>query len=285
MPTLIPLKTAHRSHARPSTLTILLGGISLATCANLALAAENDSIVTDRPDFVESSQVVGKGHFQIETSVSRETNRTKNTTTNEKTTLISTPTLLRFGISEHWEARIETDGRIWLKNEQNGVQQTSSGWADTSLGLKWALQEGDEKTGKVGIGLLLHADLASGSRDLRGQGVRPSVRLVAEWEFANEVSLGLMPGIVLDKNAAGQRFNSALFGAVLGKGLNDNWRVFVELAASQIASSRNGGNVVTLDLGSAYLINKHTQIDAVITRGLNKNTPDWNIGTGLSIKF
>lgn len=278
MPLLKPFEAPRQSRFKFAKVITCVG---LACCVELTLAAENDSIATDRPDFVESSQVVGKGRFQIETSVSRETNKLNG----EKTTLTSTPTLLRFGINEHWEARIETDGRAWLRSEQGGVKQSTNGWADTSLGLKWAVQEGDEKTGKAGIALLLHADLDSGSHDFRGQGVRPSLRLVTEWEFANEVSLGLMPGIVLDKNAAGQRFTSGLFGAVLGKGMTDNWRIFVELAATQIASSKNGGNVLTLDVGTAYLLNKTTQIDTSVSRGLNKNTPDWNVGVGLSIKF
>jgi hypothetical protein len=33
------------------------------------------------------------------------------------------------------------------------------------------------------LGVLLHADLPSGSRELRGHGVRPSLRLAAEWDL------------------------------------------------------------------------------------------------------
>jgi hypothetical protein len=41
------------------------------TSLDLACAAEN-GILTDRPDVVESSEVVGKGRFQVETSVAYE---------------------------------------------------------------------------------------------------------------------------------------------------------------------------------------------------------------------
>lgn len=255
--------------------------LCLAACSSMVAAAENEPIATDRPDFVESSQVVGKGHVQIETSLNRETTRQDGV----KTTLSNTPTLLRLGITEHVEARIETEGRNWLRVEQGATRQSTNGWADTSLGVKWAFKEGDEKTGQPGMALLLHADLDTGSGDFRGQGVRPSIRLVSEWEFANEVSLGIMPGLMFDKNSDGKRFTSGLLGIVLGKGFNDKLRGFVELAAQQIASSKNGGNVVSLDIGTAYLINKNTQIDAVITRGLTKNTPDFTFGVGFSIKY
>jgi hypothetical protein len=89
-----------------------LNVIPIFAFATLSLAshlayAEEDKIVTDRPDFVESSDVVGKGRFQVETALEIERNR--NAGIKERTTF--TPTLLRVGISENWELRMETDGR------------------------------------------------------------------------------------------------------------------------------------------------------------------------------
>ena len=50
----------------------------LAAACGLPLAAsagDDDTISTDRPDFVESSQVVGKGRLQLETSLQWERDR------------------------------------------------------------------------------------------------------------------------------------------------------------------------------------------------------------------
>lgn len=270
----LPLPCPHRRVQAAMLVLCTLGALPLAQ------AGEED-IDTDRPDFVESPRVVGKGYFQIETSVARQTSRNDGV----KTTITSTPTLFRFGIHDHWEARVETDGRLWGRAESRGVTVTANGWADTSLGLKWQLQKGDETSGKPGIGLLFHADLDSGSSQYRGNGVRPSIRGVAEFEFAAEVALGIMPGLVFDKNAQDQRFTAGLLGIVLSKGWSEQWRSFVELSLPQIASAKNGGNIATLDAGAAYLLNKHTQIDFAVSRGLNKNTPDWSLGAGFSIKF
>ena len=61
-----------------------------AACGSLPLAAtagDDDMISTDRPDFVESSQVVGRGRLQLETSVQWERDHGVRT--------LTTPTLLR----------------------------------------------------------------------------------------------------------------------------------------------------------------------------------------------
>jgi len=49
-----------------SLFLVLAAACSLSPAAS---AAADDTISTDRPDFVESSQVVGKGRLQLETSL------------------------------------------------------------------------------------------------------------------------------------------------------------------------------------------------------------------------
>ncbi|MBI3228634.1 MAG: transporter [Burkholderiales bacterium] len=265
---------------------------SLACCALLlsspgwaeekaAEKAKEDKIVTDRPDFVESSDTVGKGRFQIEASVAYE----RNNLDGVKDRKWSTPFLLRYGVTEDWELRLETDGHISARTEDSatGIAVSESGFADTSLGLKWHAL--DAAGNAPSIGFLFHLDFASGSSAFRGNGVRPSVRMSAEWELPNEMSLGIMPGIMFDKTATGERFTSGIFGVVLGKNWTDNFRSFVEIATPQIASSKYGGTVATFDVGMSYLLSKTTQVDTAISRGLNKNTPNWAWTLGFSAKF
>ena len=135
------------------------------------------------------------------------------------------------------------------------------------------------------MGVLGHVDLDSGSARFRGNGARPSLRVVAEWELPHDMSLGIMPGLLFDKNDTGRRYTAGILGVVVGKEWNERWRSFVEVAAPQIARARNGGNVVTLDVGAAYLLTKQCQLDTAISRGLNRNTADWSWTIGLSLKL
>ena len=262
-------------------MTCLRATAGLACLALLMQAHAEEPITTDRPDFVESSDVVGKGRFQIETSVAFERDKQAGV----KTRLRSTPTLLRWGVSEDWELRLETEGALRQRSSGVGPATTESGFADVSLGAKWHWREGNEEAGTPGLAWLFHVDVDSGSAAFRGPGLRPSVRMVAEWELAGGYSVGVMPGLYSDRNDEGQHYVGGIFAVVLGKSLTDKLRGFVELSGQQLAARKNGGNLLTFDTGLAYLLSNELQVDVALSRGLNKTSPDFSWTVGLSAKF
>lgn len=242
-----------------------------------------DAITTDRPDFVESSDVVGRGRVQIETGIGFERNEADGL----KTRTRSTPTLLRLGFRDDMELRIETDGllRSRVQDLSTGATQTERGSADTSIGIKWRTQEGDEARGTPGMAWLMHVDLDTGSTAFRGQGLRPSLRFVAEWDLPHDLSIGVMPGVVADKADDGSRFAAGMFAVTLGQGWSPAWHGFVEIAAQRLASRAHGGNVVSFDFGATYLVNDSLQLDLSASRGLTRDTPDFQWGVGVSFRF
>jgi hypothetical protein len=245
----------------------------------LAHASEADKIVTDRPDFVESSNVVGHAIVQIETSVAQD--RKKANGLRERT--FSTPSLLRVGVSDSVEFRLETDGLMIMHSDGSTASTSELGYADASLGVKW--HAFDAKGALPSIGFLAHLDLASGSRAFRGDGVRPSLRVAAEWDLPYACSLGVMPGIIRGRDDNGQGFTSAIFGIVLGKEWTEQVRTFVEFAAPQLAAQRHGGTVATYDIGAAYLVSRHWQVDTALSAGLTKQTPTMSWTVGISTRF
>ncbi|WP_373991244.1 transporter [Duganella sp. BuS-21] len=255
---------------------VLLLGLPLLAHA----VEEKDQVVTDRPDFVESSNVVGAGRFQIETSFALERDKAHG----GKQRTYSTPTLLRFGLSDNWEARIETDGRMRVvTDDPGGGRQTDNGYADVSLGVKWHMADADGALPSMGV--LAHLDLDSGTAAFRAPGKGGSLRLAAEWELPGDLGLGVMPGLAWQRDDNGARYTSAILGVVLGKEWNERFRSFIEYSAPQIARGRHGGTVTTFDVGAAYLLTDLVQVDSALSRGLNRNTPDWSWTVGLSIKF
>jgi hypothetical protein len=241
-----------------------------------AWAAGEEPIVPDRPGVAESSQVVGKGRFQVETSFARE----RDANGPEVVHTTTTPTLLRYGVSDSLELRVETDGRVHTWPASTGSER---GYANTELGIKWHVMDGRGSTPSVGV--LVHAELPTGSAQFRGEGVRPSVRVVGEWDLPADLSLGVMPGIASDTNDNGQRFTKGILAVSLGKAWTPHFHGFLELAAPRIAHARDGGSQFGVDAGLAYLPSDNCQVDFSVGHGLNRRTPDlsWNVGVSFRL--
>ena len=122
----------------------MLSFMALATC--FAPRARAEGMVTDRPDFVESSEVVGPHRVQIESGLDFDRDQAPGVRTRGR----STPTLLRIGLDERLELRVETDGALRQdqRDPATGLRVRQTGIADTALGVKWHHQDGDEDTGR-----------------------------------------------------------------------------------------------------------------------------------------
>lgn len=261
-------------------ISFLLGAACGLACA-CAHAEDEDTISPDRPDFTNSSTVVGLGRFQVEAGLqwARERDPDLHTRT------LTTPLTLRYGIGETIELRLETDGRtvVHASDPFGGESSTSAGYADSAIGLKWHID--DQQGNLPAYGLLVHATLPSGSRALRGQGLRPVAYVPVEWDLPKDFSLGVMPGLGIDRNEGGAHYGYGVLSASLGKDFSNRLHGFLEVAMPQIARAGNGGTQASLDTGFAWLVNKDCEVDALLMRGLNRNTPDLSLGFGLSFRL
>ena len=91
-----------------------------------------EPIDTDGPDFVESSEVVPRGHFQYEvgfTSLS-------DSPAAPGSALMVTPMLLKYGVAKDLEIRLAPSGFM----RQNG----ESAWGDIDLGFATGLRAGPD---------------------------------------------------------------------------------------------------------------------------------------------
>ncbi len=242
------------SLAAPAALFMAVVLISFQACAL-------ETIDTDGPDFVESSEVVPRGHFQYEVDMTSVSNRRSA----RPGTMTATPALLKYGAIDNIEFRIAPEGYV----RQDG----RSGLGNTAFGIKWHSQDRDASRGEAAVSWILHFDTPSGSEQFKGNGIRPSLRSVVTWDLPYDLALGVMPGIKYDTREDGKRFTSAILGAVLNKRFSDRIRAFVEFSAPQIAHATDGGMLASWDLGAAYLVNNDIQLGARVGIAANRNSP------------
>ncbi|GAA4016621.1 transporter [Actimicrobium antarcticum] len=266
-------------HNSLNILCTALLALTLATTVLTVSAATADTILSDQPGFTDSSDVVGRGWFQIETSIAGEHNRRDGV----RDRTLSTPTLLRLGVTNSLELRLGSDGRVVNTTRTDSTSETQRGAGDLSLGMKWHIS--DALGTRPSIGVITQLDVDSGSPQFRGNGVRPTLHMPFEWTLPNAMSLNVMPGLVWDKKPTGERFASALLGVQLGKSMSDRLAIFTEVALPQIARAENGGSTMTIGAGLSYLLTNDTQVDTAFARGLNRNTVDTSWTVGLSTRF
>jgi hypothetical protein len=240
-------------------------------CYGAAIAADDNTIVPDRPGLVESSQVVGPGRWQLETGYNVERDHGERFAT--------TPLLLRAGVGEVLEFRVETDG--WSRLRAAGERQ--SGFADTSLGVKWHVA--DPRGAQPSMAILAHADLATGSRAFRGQGTRPSLRLTAEWDLPDNFSMGVIGGVARDSDDNGAKYSAGVLGVTAGFAASDKLHLYTELAGARLAKAVHGGNDVSVGAGATWLLSPDWQADFGVNKGISRQSANTALTAGLSTRF
>lgn len=255
--------------------------LAVALLAGAAQAA--DHIDTDGPDFVESTGAVPEGRIQFETGPQQTTDRRDGA----KLTATSTPLLLKAGISDAVELRLETDG--YLHNAgldaAGAAPSPQYGHADTAIGFKYHVQDGVSRTLNPALAWIVHVELPSGSPALRGLGLRPSVRAVLGWDLPGDNTLGVMPGVKLDTRADGRRFASGILGVVAGHWWTPRLRNFIEMEADSIAHQADGGTILYKNVGGSYLLGDDWQIGARAGWAANHNTPSRYVLLSLAGRF
>jgi hypothetical protein len=241
---------------------------------------QTDLINADRPGIADGSTVIGPKTFQIESGVQAEFRRSEES--REHTIFV--PTLLRFGISSRWEARIEgnTFTRVTTFDSENATEHTS-GFAPTSIGFKYHLYDssGDHQ---VSLGTIVRVFPEWGSKEFRMQHATGDIRLAADWDISSCPKLSVNPniGVARYEDDQGRLFTAGLFAVTLNYLPTKKLNPFVDLGV-QFPEASNGPTSAILDGGVAYIIGHNLQLDASIgTRVHGETAPRPFLSFGIS---
>src|SRR6185295_11633355 len=155
---------------------LLSGTIVVVTAA--VCAAQTSSVpelVTDRPDFTESSEVVGHRVVQVETGLRLEQS-------DAATRQVSTPQMLvRVGVGSRFELRFAGDGFISQSVKTPAGDLHTSGRSDAELGAKFKFLSAD-KAG-VDMAVIPFLSLPTASEGFGSTGYDPGVKLTWARDF------------------------------------------------------------------------------------------------------
>lgn len=259
-----------------------------ATPAAPAMPNEPDEpLVTDRPDFTESTDAVPPGRYQLEggytfTLDDRRARRSRSHAAPEL--------LLRSGLFEDLELRIGWEGYMWL-NEQvpdrsragRSILRTerSHGDSDLYLGIKHKLVEQDGW--RPHFGLIPAVTVPSGSADASSGDVDPEIKAAWAYDLAEGLSLAgnFNLGVPTDE---GRRFIQPAASVSLAFDVLENAGAYVEYFGFYPAA-RDSGAAHTLNGGVSWRITERFQIDWRAGIGLNNEADDFFTGIGFAIRW
>jgi hypothetical protein len=268
--------------ARQGTATAAGGAIAPSSTAQVDTnnepgrvtdPAAEDEMVTDRPDFTESSEVIPRGGFQFESGFNYEGDTRDGI---HKGSVTVPGALLRIGLGGRAELRIGGGG--FLSEAAEGLR--ISGYSDLELGVKIRLL--DQAKAGVDVAVIEMISLPFGAAGFTSGHLDPTLkvtwarRLPMGWAATGNVNFASI------SDDAG-RFTQRAISASFGHDLPSGWGGFVELYGftPMEGAERTG---VTLDWGVARPVGRGLQFDIELGRGFTAPAPDWFVGFGFAVR-
>lgn len=246
---------------------MIAASVILLACPCAAqVKQEPPPLISDRPDFTESSNAVPRGLLQIESGF---------TFTNDSSgfRLFNAPeTLLRWGAGHRSEWRLGLPDVL----AQRRVGRRT-GFGDAYLGFKRELGhvKGFEAAFVPGV------SLPTGSAGIGTGGLDPEMLLTWAAPLGGPWSISGQFGAAWFRNETKRSFNWAPTVSV-GRSLGGRWTSFVEYAGSFTGGD---SEVHLLHHGYLYSLTPNSQLDVHGGFGLSRDAPDFFIGAGIVVRF
>lgn len=247
--------------------------LPLAACAT-ANRVGLQPLVTDRPDFTESSETVPTGLAQLESGATfARDGEVKGTSIGEG--------LLRIGIASRAELRLGFNSYS-IQQEAGAI---AKGLEDASIGAKFKLlQGGATGSAKPTIALLVGSTLPTGATPFRSQKLQPEVKTAFAWDFTDRVAFSS------NVNYAWVRETFDSYGEVgasgsLGLGLTDRVGAYVEyfgfFPRAELVERSHFANG-----GLTFGLSDNLQLDARAGRQVaRKDGTGYFVGVGISRRW
>ena len=240
-------------------------------------------MVTDRPDFTESTSTVGRDRIQVEMGYTY-------TRDNESHTRVRSHSfpevLVRWGLFAEWlELRI---GQNYVNEHSKtyGIRDQADGFEDLYLGAKLALTP--QRDYLPEMGLIIQTFLPTGADDHSAEEALPGVNWMYSWEVLPDfLSLA---GSTQANKAMEERDHSYLEIAQsvsAGFSISDKIGAYTEWYALFTSGAQESGVGPEnyFNGGFTFLVTPDLQIDVRGGVGLNKRADDFFVGAGFSMRY
>ena len=263
------------------------GGISiiaagLAAVSSAVAAADEQPICADRPSKSTGPCTVPAGHWQTETGlIDWSTDKSGEVQTD---TIAWGNTAIKYGVSDKADVELWLTPLVSQSDHGAGVHEHHSSFGDMLVRLKYALTP-DNAPVQVALDPFVKIPAANhqiGNGKVEGGLLVPIQVPVGK----TPLTIALDPELDLNADADGNGRHLATQQVVnLGIQASDKVNLSTEIWAMWDWDPAGTGKQVSWDVSAAYLPTKNLQLDAGANFGLNSQTPDVELYTGVSMRF
>lgn len=246
-----------------------------------AAAADAQPICADRPGKANPTCTVPAGMVQIETGLVDWTHDESGGVATDALSIGATA--FKYGLSDRWNLEIDVAPYNSLRVSGGGSHQFNSGFGDLVVRSKYRLTSGDG----VQVAINPALKIPTAGEPIGNRRWEAGIAVPIDYSIPKS-PLSVTFGPELDWLADNDREGHHLAMAqVIGLG----WQVSSKLNFSgELWGQWNwdpSGTVqqATADAAAAYLVDNDMQIDAGANFGLNRNTPDLELYSGISVRF
>ena len=245
--------------------------------ARAAAQGDVSDLVTDRPDFTESSAVVGRGMLQVEMGSTFESEGASDARTRTFTAPLG---LVRLGIARSLELRLSGAGDIISSYGQGLGSVSVSGGSDLEIGMKWVFLDHEDKGFAMAVIPML--SLPVGSVAMSSSTYDPTVKLTWAKTLSRGFDLSGNFNVSRPTDVDG-RYTEQAYSASLAHALSTNWGGYWEVYGF-VPLGREDGQAWTANTGVTRSIGSSAQVDVEVGRGVTAAAPDWFVGVGVGIR-
>lgn len=232
---------------RPVILFALLA--TVGACAHRR-APLSGAIVTDRPDFTESTSIVPTGHAQVETGHTTATESDEHVVTTGEV-------LYRHGLSSRTELRLALNSFARTKTAGGELR----GFEDAGIGVKVALWDQPASAPWLPTtSVIVASSLPTGARGYRARTLQPEIKLLLDWEVTERFGLGSNLNAYSVAGAFGGRVAEYAASLVAGYDLTARFGIYGEYIG-HVAPAVTGGRQHWASGGLSYLVTPNLQLD------------------------
>jgi hypothetical protein len=249
---------------------------------SVARAADEQPICADRPGKANPTCTVPVGKVQIESGFFDWTHDNSGGVRTDE--LVIGSTALKYGVTDRLNLELDVTPYDRVRTEAGGLTDTVSGFGDMYLAAKYRLTDD-----KAPVQLAAHpfVKIPTASHDLGNGKVEGGVAFLIDGSIpSSPLSFTLGPEVDINADSDGHGYHLGMVQVVsLSAAVLPRLTVAGELWGNWDFDPAGTVRQYSADANVAYLVSNNVQLDAGANFGLNRNTPDLEVYSGIAFRF